>query len=157
MKYQKKCECCGHVVTAYTHKLWKQQVEMLRKLIRFNDQKHRPAIISEIGLTPVQYSIFSKMKHWKFIQTKEIHKEDWETTMWRIATYKARQFIGWKIQVENRVASMNWKTLSPFHEAWTTDEQWRKMVYVWEISDEKSKQPEEYKKEKGSIFRRLFE
>lgn len=77
--------------------------------------------------------------------------------MWRIATDKARQFIDWRIQVENRVASMNWKTLSPFHEAWTTDEKWRKMVYVREISDEKSKQPEEYKKEKWSVFKRLFD
>ena len=158
MKYSKKCQCCGHVVTAYTHKLWRQQIEMLWKLINFHERKWRPAIISELWLTPVQYSIFWKMKHFDLIK-QEYFKQDWKMKLWRIPTWTWKWFYLWKNMCPNRVASMNGETLPWNHEAWKTDDEWRKRVRRKDIEFEKSKQPVEYKEEKGfrNKFKRLFD
>lgn len=157
MKYSKKCECCGSVVTAYTHKLWLQQVEMLWKIISFYHKNHRPAILSELWLTPVQYSIFSKMKHWNIVE-QQMFQKDWKMIFWRVPKRKWFSFYEWQIPIENRSASMNGKTLPLDHEAWKTDKEWRRLVYRREIEAWKSKTHEEYKDEKRKFrLRNLFE
>jgi hypothetical protein len=163
MKYQKKCECCGHIMTAYTHKLWKQQIEMLWKLIWFHLKTWRPAIISELWLTPVQYSIFAKMQYFDLIvqQLFEVPDKKMEKLckkIGRVPTPMWYAFYTWKCPVYSRVATMNWKRLSDCHEAWDTDKEKRKMVYRRDIENEKSKTHEEYKNEKRKFrLRNLFE
>ena len=157
MKYSKTCECCWNVVSAYTHKLNAWNVDMLEKLVLFYQKRNRPAIISELWLSPVEYSVFSKMKHFGIIQHVELKRAlTNEKITWRIPTRKWIEWLQWKIQIENRSASFGKTTLPLDHEAWKTDKIWRKLVRVRDIkSDYKRKQPDEYKKEKWT--RTLFD
>ena len=157
MKYSKTCECCGNVVSAYTHKLNAWNVDMLEKLVVFYNQKHRPAIISELDLSPVEYSVFGKMKHfWIISHVKHKTAVDGEEITWRIPTLKWIEWLQWKRQIENRSASFGKQTLPLNHEARKTDKIWRQLVRVWEIKkDYQRKQGDEYKQEKWS--RTLFD
>ena len=148
MKYARNCECCWNTITAYTHKLNAWHVDMLWKLIQFVERNKRPAVLSELSLTPVEYSVFSKIRHFKLIFNNE---------NWRQPTEKGLLFFQWKIQCENRSANFGKQTLSLDHEAWQTDKQGRKKVWIWDINaDYKWKQRNEYQCEKPSNMKSLF-
>lgn len=157
MKYSKTCECCWNVVSAYTHKLNAWNVIMLEKLVLFYQKRNRPAIISELDLTPVEYSVFGKMKHfWIISHVKRKTAINGEEISWRIPTLKWIERLQGKIQIENRSASFWKQTLTLDHEARQTDKLWRKLVRVRDIkSDYKRKHGDEYKKEKWT--RTLFD
>ena len=157
MKYSKTCECCGNVISAYTHKLNAWNVDMLEKLVLFYQKRHRPAIISELDLSPVEYSVFGKMKHFGIIShVKQRTSVDGEEITWRIPTLKWIEWLQWKRQIENRSASFGKQTLPLDHEARQTDKIWRKLVRVRDIkADYKQKHGDEYKKEKWT--RTLFD
>ena len=157
MKYSKTCECCGNVVSAYTHKINAWNVDMLEKLVLFQRKRNRPAIISELWLSPVEYSVFSKMKHFGIIQHVKMKRAlTNEELTWRIPTQKWIDRLQGKIQIENRSASFGKQTLPLDHEARQTDKIWRKLVRVRDVkSDYKRKHGDEYKKEKWT--RSLFD
>lgn len=156
MKYSKTCECCGNIISAYTHKLNAWNVDMLEKLVLFFQKRDRPAVISELWLSPVEYSVFSKMKHFWIIKRVEWWSTDGSKIQGRIPTEKWIERLKWKIQIENRSASFGKETLPLDHEARQTDKIWRKLVRVRDIkADYKRKRGEEYKKEKGT--RSLFD
>ena len=156
MKYSKTCECCGNIISAYTHKLNAWNVDMLEKLVLFHDKNDRPAIISELGLSPVEYSVFSKMKHFWIIQRVNWGSTDGQKIQGWIPTRKWIEWLQGKIQIESRSASFGKETLPLDHEARQTDKIWRKLVRVRDIkADYKRKKGDEYKKEKWT--RTLFD
>lgn len=147
MKYIKTCECCGNKIKAYTYNLNARNVEMLEKLYRFYLQKRRPANISELWLSPVEYSVFSKMKHF-WIITNVIRNIKGKDIAWRIPTLKGIERLQGKRTIESRTASFWKQTLPLDHEARGTDKKGWKPARVREIkSNYKRKQPEEYKEE----------
>lgn len=143
MKYSKVCECCWNVVSAYTHNLNCQMVEMLWKLIQFRQEQWRPAKLGELWFRPVEYANFQKLRYFKLIYSTEDGRE---------ASPKWILFRTWKIQCENRSASF-WNHALPLdHEAWATDKKWRKKVWIWEINSEyERKKEKEYKVEKPQM------
>jgi len=144
MKYTKTCECCWNKITAYTHKLNAWHVDMVEKLYNYWMKNKKPAISSELNLTPVEYSCFAKARHFGIIAE---YQGGW------VPTRKAVAFLKWEIKIPNRVASFGNRTLPMDHEAWKTDKKGWKLVSVEEVKkDYKRKQAQEYKEEKGTSW-----
>lgn len=148
MKYVRECDCCWHIVTAYTHKLNAWHVQMLEKLIQFCEKNKKHATLNDLNLTGVEYSVFSKIRHFKLIYSTEAGRRP---------TEKGLLFFQWKIQCENRTANFGKQTLPLDHEAWQTDSKWRKKMWIWDFNaDHKWKQKGEYQSEKQSNMKSLF-
>lgn len=143
MKYARDCDCCWHVVTAYTHKLNAWHVQMLEKLIQFCDKNKRSATLHDLNLSGVEYSVFSKIRHFKLIYSTEAGRRP---------TEKGLLFFQWKIQCENRSANFGKLTLPFDHEARQTDAKWRTKQRIREINaDYKWKQRTDYQAEKPNM------
>lgn len=146
MKYSKTCECCGHLQAAYTHRMNRNLVSALDKLVKFyKDSGRRANISKDLDLTFNQRNNFQKLQYFKLV-----HRDanGWVPTSYGVS------FIEGKISCADTVASFNNQTLEPGHEAWETHSKKIKMVMAGDYMDVTYKQPEEYKEEKRQT---LFE
>ena len=146
MKYSKKCECCGHVVTAYTLPM---NEGMIRAFVVFaleytrkRTKTHTGLKKGEIGLTNTQYSNFQNLRHFGLI-----HQLD-RGGVWHLTE------IGWKFfsgqaTILTPAAHMGGNTLPPDHPAWKTHPQERRRISIRDVLPEEYKQRPEFQAEKS--------
>lgn len=151
MQYSKKCECCGHKITAYRQKLNKPLVSAFKKMVEkyrettkpVNLQKHIPT------LTHNQSANFQKLQHFGLVY---LVKKGW----W-VPTARGLDFYDGKIMVHDAALSMGNETLDLHHEAWQTKKA-PNLVHIEDVSEKRYKQTEEYvleKTDQTSIFKLL--
>jgi len=149
MKYQKKCDCCGHVVTAYTHHLNKNLLSALRQLVDFYEEHRKPANLQkDLSLTKNQYNNFQKLQYFNLVK-KISGSSSWFPTVVGI------NFIYGRDSVFNPVATFGDRVLPNDHEAWKTHTGAVKITNIRDIDVDSYKQKEEYRDEKRND-RNLF-
>lgn len=147
MKYNKKCECCGHLVTAYSHNINAQMVQALEQLVNFYDQKKKGCNLQKnLSLSKNQYNNFQKLQYFGLVVNTE--------TGW-IPTAKAQGFMQGIYPIDNPVATFGKEVMARDHEAWKTAEKKPKLVYIHQIKNYVWKNRPEYKAEKD-VSERLF-
>jgi hypothetical protein len=144
MKYSKQCECCGHLVTAFSHNLNAPLVQAFEQLIKFYFQKRKGCNLQkDLSLTKNQYNNFQKLQYFNLV----IRKEDgWYPTV--IGTY----FFHGDVTVDVPVATFGKEILNRFHEAWRTAEKAPNPIHISQIKNYNWKGREEYKEEKRSTL-----
>jgi len=144
MRYTTTCECCGHQVTAFTHKLNKGLVKALRSLVDFYEKHKTTAELGELDLTTQQYSNFQKLQYFKLV----FHdKNAWGPTP------LGKDFIEGVVPVTTTAANMGRKTLEYNHEAWDTHTAELETLFVHQIDEGSYKKRPEYVEEKTrSLF-----
>jgi hypothetical protein len=141
MKFTYDCECCGHKLVAYTHKLNKMMVSSLEQLVEFYDQNHRRANLQkDLHLTKNQYANFQKLQYFELV-----HRD---SNGW-LPTQKGSDFIAGKVWVPNTVGTLGKKILEPDHPAWETHQRRIDWVKVGDYIPTTYKQREEYQDEKS--------
>lgn len=141
MKYQERCESCGHIKTAYTHKLNKLLCQSLRDLIDFYERtKSACNLQRDLNLTKSQYNNFQKLQYWLLVRRAP---EGWYPTEHGI------NFIEGRIFIPNIVATLESEVLGTWHEAWKTHKGNKpKMVSIKDIFLAVWKPRSEYQLEK---------
>lgn len=146
MKYSKKCECCGHTVTAYTLPM---NEGMIRAFLTFAIEYTRKRTKTrtglkkgEIGLTNTQYSNFQNLRHFDLIQQEE------RGGIWHLSA------LGWKFfagtaTILTPAAHMGGVTLAPDHPAWSTHPHERRVISIRDVLPEEYKQRPEFQAEKS--------
>lgn len=148
MQYSKKCECCGHEVVAYTHKLNKSLVSALRKLVDFYEINRRKANVDkDLDLTYNQQSNFQKLRYFKLV---------YRDSGGRIPTQKWVNFIYGSSPCENTSATLGKSILYPDHEARQTHKHPIKMLYIHDVDETQYKRKEDYAQEKPSQTQKWF-
>jgi len=141
MKYQEICECCGSVVTAYTHNLNVPLVKALRKLVDYFEARRLACNLQDdLDLTHNQLANFQKLQYFGLVYGAN---GGW------IPTKSGIDFIHGEVAVKNPVATMANKVLADDHKAWETHTKERTLVMVNDIDNFSYKQREEYQKEKS--------
>lgn len=142
MKYTKKCECCWHKITAYTHNLSIPLVSALRQLVDHYERTKKFANLQkDLVLTKNQYNNFQKLQYFGLV-----HRE----SSWRIPTVKWRDFIYWDVKCYNLAATL-WKDILGYNDyAWETHSVDPKLVHVKDIDEKMYKQKLDYQIEKWS-------
>lgn len=142
MKYQKRCECCGHLTTAYSHKLNKPLVKALRQLVDYyEDTKCACNLQKDLDLTKNQYNNFQKLQYFKLVQHT---KEGW------YPTNKAQLFIFGKESINNTAVTFGKNILDMTHQAWRIKKIRHKYIFIKDIDELSFKKREEYQEEKGN-------
>lgn len=140
MKYQKHCQCCGHTITAYTHKLNKPLVRALKQLVDFYEVSRRPANLQKhLDLTKNQYNNFQKLQYFKLVQHT---KEGW------LPTLKAIEFIYNRVRIRDNAITFGKDILDYEHEAWRFKNVRYNYITILEIDVLSYKKREEYQDEK---------
>jgi hypothetical protein len=148
MKFTKTCECCGHKLTAYVHKLNVPLASALIKLFEFYEvNKRRANLDKDLKLTYNQQSNFQKLKYWDLVHR---NKDGW------IPTQRGSAFIKGEIAILNAVASMNQEMLPYYHEAWKTHKKPLRIIYINDLVEYTYKQKEDYQEEKGFSQLNIF-
>ncbi len=148
MKYQKECECCGHVITAYSHHLNKPLVQALKQLVVWYEDTKKPANLqANLNLSKNQYNNFQKLQYFGLVQRTE---KGW------YPTDIGFQFIYGEISVYNKVATFGKDILGYDHEAWKKVKVKPQMVFVEDIDRDSYKTRVDYQNEK-SKQKRLFD
>jgi hypothetical protein len=149
MKYSKKCECCGHVVTAYTLPLNEGMVRAFilfaRKYIQAVTDKSRKDHMlkkGEIGLTNTQYSNFQNLRHYGLIWQRE------RGGAWMLTKLGSEFYFG-TATILTPAAHMGGNTLPPDHPAWNTHPQPRRTISIRDVLPEEYKQRPEFQAEKS--------
>jgi len=141
MKYQERCECCGGVVTAYTHNLNVPLVKALRQLVDYFEANRKACNLQEsLSLTHNQLANFQKLQYFGLVYGV---REGW------IPTQEGIEFIHGEYSVMNPVATMANKVLPDNHKAWETHTKERYLVGVNEIDNFSYKRREDYQAEKS--------
>lgn len=143
MKFTKKCECCNHVISAYTHNLNKGQVTAFNKFMELYFSIRRPININtEIRLTHNQLAGFRQLKFFGLVG-KEGHNGHWYPTT------KGTNFYYGEMAIQSPVATFNDEVLPIGHEAWLTHDKPIKYVYITDLLPEHYKRRPEYMAEKS--------
>ena len=141
MDYKKKCKCCGHLVTAYTHRLNKPLVKALRELVDFyDDNKQIAKLQRDLELTKNQYNNFQKLQYFGLV--KRIEGKGW------LPTAKGTNFIYGAEPCMVTVGTFGKDILPLGHEAWETHNKVLETKYVQEVDEFCYKRRAEYKAEK---------
>lgn len=146
MQYQKECECCGNIITAYTHRLNTWLINALQKLVNEYKKTGLWCKIAELNLTTTQYNNFQKLQYFRLV---------YRIDGIRTPTEKAILFLDGKIPIYPRVATMGKDILWLDHPARQTDHSMPTRKYVYEI-DWNYKRREEYQEEKEYQVATLF-
>jgi len=147
MKYSETCECCGHKLTAYTHKLNKPLVLALAELVAFYIINGRPAKLQQdLELTKNQYNNFQKLQYFKLVHRDE---QGWTPT------HKGTAFVKMECSCQDTVATMGKEILNGNHPAWETHAKAPRWIMADQFIEVQYKQREEYQQEKG-YSRNLF-
>lgn len=150
MKYSKRCECCGHKITAFTHSVNKSMIGAFDRLVEFYLREGRSANINkELNLTHNQKCNLPKMQYYGLIQNLR-------EGLW-IPTRKGLSFYYGEISILMPVATINNKVIEDDHEAWNTHSTPRRTVNIMDIEESHYKQRPEYQEEKGSKSPTLFD
>lgn len=142
MKYHRKCETCGHQVTAYTIRLNHGMVESLRRLVDWYDVKKKPAQMGELQMDNSQYTNFAHLRYFGLIVKND--EKGW------VPTILGTRFIYGEEKVITPVAIMDGEVLADTHEAWRTHEGERVFVDVHEVDQSAYKKRAEFAEEKSS-------
>lgn len=141
MKFQEVCECCGSVVTAYTHNLNVPLVKALRKLVDyFEANRVACKLQSDLELTHNQFANFQKLQYFGLVYGSG---SGW------MPTKDGIDFIHGEISIKNPVATMANKVLPDNHPAWATHLKSRELVSIREVDETCYKKREEYGEEKS--------
>jgi hypothetical protein len=141
MKYQKKCEHCGHAEVAYTYVLNKSLINALRQLVDFYESNKKAAALKDLNLTNSQYGNFAHLQY--FGLTKPT-PEGWYPSNDGIA------FIYGDAPTVMPVAVMKGQVLHYDHEAWATHEGKPREYFVRDINEDAYKKRPEYAAEKST-------
>lgn len=141
MKYQNKCDHCGHAETAYTYNLNVGKVQALRKLVDLYEAKKKPIELGDMNISNSQYTNFCHLAYFKLAQ--HVPGEGW------VPTPDGIEFIYGKVYVTLPVAVMNGRVLPADHEAWKTHDSPRVDKFVWDIDNLAYKKRPEYAAEKA--------
>lgn len=148
MKYTERCQCCGHVKTAYTLPMNEGMVRafvlFMREFARKKTKTHAGAGVKkgDIGLSNSQYGNFQNLRHFGLIF--QVHKGGpWTPTQ-----------LGWNFYlgtatILNPAGHMAGETLAADHAAWNTHPQERRRITIHEVLPEEWKQREEFQQEKS--------
>lgn len=143
MKYQEKCECCGHVKVAYTIPMNKSMANAFVKFAdRYMENNYTGLKKGKIGLTNSQYTNFQNLRHFGIIEQAE------KGGRWHL-TALGREFYLNDHPIITPAGHIGGETLPPTHEAWHTHETLRQHISLSSILPERYKQREEYQEEKG--------
>lgn len=149
MHYTKKCEHCGHVLSAYTHNLNKGQVTAFNKFMERYFEMNRPINVNtEIKLTHNQLAGFRQLKFFGLVGKAEIGGH-WYPTPLGVGFYYGEK------RVQSPVATFNDEVLPLGHKAWETHDKAIGWVYITDLLPEHYKRRPEYMAEK-SPQKRLF-
>ncbi len=144
MKYNKKCECCGHQITAYTISLNKSLVEaFIRFAQKFIDGGRKPITKPEIGLTNTQYTNFHNLVYFGIIYKAPDH-DGW------YLTDLGEKFYYCEESVLTPAGFMGGETLAWDHPAWATHDSPRHNVMISDISSVTYKKRPDYAREKSN-------
>ena len=127
MNYQEKCQCCGHVKTAYTISLNAPMAKAFCKFAEMYLEYKLPLKKGQIGLRNEQYTNFQNLRHFGII--KQIDNQRW------ILTNFGENFYYGESCITEPVAHMGGETLSEIHDAWGTHRGTRTRRYIHEILD----------------------
>jgi len=142
MKYQEKCPCCGHVRTAFIHKLNKPLVKALRQLVDFyGENKSGCNLQRDLNLTKNQYNNFQKLQYFDLVIKTP---EGW------LPSAVGMSFILGSCKSWDKVATIESTILNREHEAWKTHKgSVPKPISVQEIDVESWKNRQDYQSEKS--------
>lgn len=147
MNYLKKCDCCGHQITAYTVGINKG---LLEAFVRFGDyylqnrqgiSKH---IMESLGIikSNSQYTNFHNLQYFGIIAHDEGNREIWHLTPF------GEKFFYNEVSVLSPVAVMAGRVLPDDHEAWLSHAKPRRSVRIDSRLDPSYKRWREYRQEK---------
>lgn len=140
MKYNKQCECCGHLVTAYSHALNAPLVQALEQLVDFYHKRGIGAHLQkDLNLTKNQYNNFQKLQYFDLVLNTY---DGW------IPSSLAFRFLRGDSAVMNPVATFGKEVLNPYHRAWLTAEKRPVPTHISAIKNYEWKGREVYKEEK---------
>lgn len=142
MNYQEKCPHCGHIKTAFIHKLNKQLVKALRQLVDFYGENGSGCNLQrDLNLTKNQYNNFQKLQYFDLVFKT---KDGW------FPTSVGMHFIFGSMSALNKVATIESVVLPSSHEAWKTHKgKIPEPVKVQEIDADSWKNREDYQAEKS--------
>ena len=144
MKYSKTCECCGHMVTAYSHNINAQLVHALEQVAKHYTQYSKGCNLQkDLVLTKNQYNNFQKLQYFKLVSNTE--------TGW-VPTQLGMGFMNGDNVIMNPVATFGKEILNRFHEAWDTSENKPKITHISKIRNYEWKGREAYKQERRSTL-----
>lgn len=147
MKYQEVCDCCGSVVTAYTHCINVALVKALRQLVDYYEQEKKPCNLQKrLNLTHNQFTNFQKLQYFGLV-LRTI--DGW------YPTEKGIGFIAGELSIKNPVATFKNEVLSYNHEAWKTHKAEPVDLWVNDIDQFSFKKRSDYQSEK-SLQTNLF-
>lgn len=112
-------------ITAYCHSLSAGMVQSLIAVAKRFIETGKPVNVLDLDLTYNQKSNFQKLKFWELVVSPE-------KTRGYYLTKKGVNFLKGKIQMPNKIASMENKTLSFNHPCWETTKTKPEWFYVWE-------------------------
>jgi len=146
MQYKRNCNCCGHSLTAYTHRLNKPLVKALRELVDFyEDNREMANLQKDLKLTKNQYNNFQKLQYFDLVRRVE--------TLGWIPTKKGLNFVHGLEPCMTTVATFGKEILKYDHIAWQTHKGTIESKYIGDIDETSYKRRTEYKEEKQD---RLF-
>jgi hypothetical protein len=144
--YQEKCNHCGHIKSAYSHRLNTSLVSALRKLVDEYQATLSPVLpkrLEAMGLTHCQIANFQKLQHFELIEMLK------KGGGW-LPTQKGLGFIFGNIPCVEYVISFENEILPLNHTAYYKAKKKPEYKYVWEINGIAYKKYDEYKSEKSA-------
>lgn len=141
MLYSKKCECCGHIETAYAHPLNRGLVLAFKQLCEFYLRTHQACNLArDLSLNHNQLANFQKLRYFGLVSDTP---DGWFPTNTGI------DWFGGDISILNPAGSLSNQVLPDYHEAWKTHKA-RKAVRITDYVDLSYKQRDDYASEKAS-------
>ena len=149
MKYQKKCPCCGHIITAYTISMNKGLAETFYRFANYsinngnNGLTKKDMELAGILKSHSQYTNFHNLQYFGIIHNKSENREVW------FLTKKGEAFFYGEISLLNPVAVMENVSLEDNHEAWRTHKGKRIDINIRSILPFEYKRRPDYQAEKS--------
>jgi len=141
MHYRETCDCCGGVVTAYTHNLNLPLVKALRQLVDFYEKTGKVCNLQkDLSLNYNQLANFQKLQYFDLVFRTA---EGWGPTE------KGTMFIYGETTIKNPVATFKNVAIPYDHEAWRTHKTEPVDLSVDEVDQFSYKRREDYQKEKS--------
>lgn len=139
--YKNICHSCGHIDTAYSHRLNLPLLTALKKLVEFHRKFNRTLLAEEfeqLGLTYNQISNFQKLKYFDLVRNYD--------SKW-FPTAKGMMFVDGTLAIPSGVVTFKGYKVEKEHPAYRRD---FPIVYFSEITEKLYKRKEEYAAEKAS-------
>lgn len=142
MLYNKKCDHCGHVESAYTHALNQGLVSAFKDLCEFFIKNRRGCnLASDLNLTHNQMANFQKLRHFGIVS---------DTPAGWFPTELGAKWYRGEVRISNPAASLSNEPLPTNHAAWGTHKGKRIMVLITDYVEINYKKRDEYASEKAS-------